>query len=403
MRVRRSAARERLLTPLCGLLISLSVASAKDKEGSAAAQQRANPAANGRGAAVTAQPRETAKSPFLAKYSFLQNSEGWTHAKVPRAFSEAIPSVSPGKISLQARDNTRSFGSWTSPLISAALPVQAGLAKGDLYCATFSVTSSEEDPRVAPSVRVRVNDEKGEMSASLHVQGLGDAWYSPTTAARAYTVLFAPPSPAPVRLGFDLMNFLKDDAATATLSLHEATMKRLDAAQLGGFATLASYTFDRGTQGWFSGDAALIFTPAIATYGGGMLKLTARNNHDCFGYWTSPVIAVDSSRIYRATMTVSSDCTDRRKVPQFRLRFLTVNIHASSCVHVESNGAADCSAILGERKVYELYIIPPQSAEAEGMRLSLDILNFDPSDEPMGSIFLDSVKIESASNVLDCL
>jgi hypothetical protein len=34
------------------------------------------------------------------------------------------------------------------------------------------------------------------------------------------------------------------------------------------------------------------------------------------------------------------------------------------------------------------------------MRLSLDILNFDPSDQPMGSIFLDSAKIESALNPL---
>jgi hypothetical protein len=377
-----------------GTLLWLSGVSATMNLSAGSAGEQAKAAMQDRSTTFTARQARATKTPFLAKYSFLENSEGWTHAEVPRAFSETIPSVSPGRISLRAADNTNTFGSWTSPQISAAL------GKGDLYCATFTVTSSEKDAKVAPSLRLRINDEKGQMSASLHVQGLNDAWYSPTTAAKTYTVLLAPLLPVPARLGFDLMNFFKDDAPTATISLHEATMKRVDAAQLGRFATVASYAFDNGTEGWFSGDAAQLFTPAIATYGGGVLKLTARNNRDCFGYWTSPVIALDADKIYRATMTVSSDCTDRRKVPQFRLRFLTVNIHASSCVHVESSGAAECSPTAGEKKAYQLYIIPPQSAEAQGMRLSLDIMNFDPSDQPMGSIYLDSVKIESAPNIL---
>jgi hypothetical protein len=202
-------------------------------------------------------------------------------------------------------------------------------------------------------------------------------------------------------MAFDIMNFYQDDEATATISLDEATLRKLDINKLPAFQTVAEYDFNTGVQNWFSGYAAGIFTPAIASHGDGMLKLTARNNRDCFGYWTSPLIPVNSDMIYRATMTVSTDVSDRQEVPQFRLRFLTVNIHASSCVHIESNGNAHNSPVAGEKKTYHLFIIPPKSAEQDGMHLSIDMINFEPSDQSTGSIYLDDVKIEAALNILD--
>ncbi len=164
---------------------------------------------------------------------------------------------------------------------------------------------------------------------------------------------------------------------------------------------LQNYTFDVTNEGWTAVTIAA-FTPPDFHYMPGQILLTAQDNTNTFGYWSSEAdaIPVAANSLYRIKWTMATNVTDSLKVPQVRLRVNSQNLQQADMLVITSSGDGSYAPIPEGWTTYEMYFVPPESClgkpeDQDDLVLSFDILNFDPGDAASGSLMLDSVVVEA--------
>ncbi len=167
----------------------------------------------------------------------------------------------------------------------------------------------------------------------------------------------------------------------------------------GAFA-LREYNFDLTEEGWGLVEISH-FTPPSFDYTSGKLILTAQDNTNTYGFWTSELDAVPviADCLYRARWTVATDVTDALAVPSMLLRINSQNYQQADMLVVSSAGDGSY-APTPEGRTYEIYFVPPDSAlgkpeDQDDLILSFDIMNFDAGDAADGSLMLDRVVVEA--------
>ncbi|MBA7476468.1 hypothetical protein ES707_11854 [subsurface metagenome] len=153
-----------------------------------------------------------------------------------------------------------------------------------------------------------------------------------------------------------------------------------------------TYDFIDSEEGWTPGSAIIFSLPQYLREAGS-LKIISQDNTNTFGFWNSPenAIPVTKGYLYRARFIVSTDVAQPELVPQIRLRVNSRNFQQADCLIIDSSGDGGASPT-PDGKTYDLYFVPP--ANAYFCMLSFDLLNFNESDAPDGSVALDSVLVE---------
>lgn len=167
-----------------------------------------------------------------------------------------------------------------------------------------------------------------------------------------------------------------------------------------GIAVLNDYAFDLTNEGWTSA-TVFVFSPPNCYCMPGQIMLTAQDNTNTFGYWTSEADAVPvaANSLYQASWTVATDVTDPLQVPQARLRLNSQNLQQADVLVISTVGDGSYAPTPAGR-TYEMYFVPPESClgkpeDQDDLILSFDILNFDPQDAANGSLMLDSVVVDA--------
>ncbi len=174
----------------------------------------------------------------------------------------------------------------------------------------------------------------------------------------------------------------------------------IGADEFTGVVTLKDFNFDLTEEGWGLVEISH-FTPPHFDYSPGQLILTAQDNTNTYGFWTSELDAVRviADCLYRASWTVATDVTDPLAVPNMLLRVNSQNYQQADMLVVSSCGDGSY-APTPEGRTYEMYFVPPESAlgkpeDQDDLILSFDIMNFDAGDAPDGSLMLDRVVVEA--------
>jgi hypothetical protein len=158
----------------------------------------------------------------------------------------------------------------------------------------------------------------------------------------------------------------------------------------------AQSRFDNDTEGWTPQLDNPPFSSPEAGSSAGSINLKTLNNTDCHGFWESlpeyaPII---KDSLYRARCTIRSDQADSSLSPAFRLRAFDNIGQQADILVVASEGSGVCAPGINPRD-YDLYFIPSQSASS--LRFAWDIINFNPNDAPVATLYLDNLIIERAN------
>jgi len=336
----------------------------------------------------------------LSRYDYELTEEGWTSVTLSSYFTPPACYYLPGQIILTAQNNTNTYGYWTSE--ADAVPVIADC----LYRATWTVATDVTDPLAVPHMRLRVNSQNFQQADILAVSSAGDGSYAPTPDGRTYEMYFVPPESAlgkpedqdDLILSFDILNFDPSDAADGSLLLDSVVVDITALNALGITEVLKAWTFETDTEGWQHGSAS-VFTAPVSDNFGDALWLTAQDNTNTFGFWSSPSeeVQIEANKLYCVQFDVSSDVTESEAVPCLRLGVHSEDFQAGVMKVISSVTGAEMSPTLAGR-TYDLYFYPPQSlvgTDADSIIVAFDMLNFDPSDAATGALMLNSVLVES--------
>jgi peptidoglycan/xylan/chitin deacetylase (PgdA/CDA1 family) len=334
----------------------------------------------------------------LIWHTFENDLEGWMPSDPIVDFTPPIFSSTPGALRITSTTNTNCFGFWQSPAdVVAALP-------DSLYRARFTVRGSLGDQSRIPSLRLRLTAEGFQQTDYLLIQSAGDGSLSPGLEAEQYELYCSPWAPdvdhngagAHLLACFDLLNFDPEDSSTAALELADVRVDRIPLTLFGTTTLIKEYTFETTSEGWAAGGAPLFFDLPQPGLAEGCLTLTATNNTNTFGFWTSPAgdFVLDApSSLYRFTFVARTDALTSTTVPQCRFR---INDSAGQWAVVRdvfSTGEDSRAPWLSNRS-YALYYVTPPDPVVQTPCLAIDLLNFDPSDDPAATLFLDTVIVE---------
>lgn len=199
-------------------------------------------------------------------------------------------------------------------------------------------------------------------------------------------------------LNYDVYCFDPAIAPEATVSLDSVTVDAIDVNALGTPQLIHEWTFPSNSEGWVFGSPSEFTTPS-GLWEPALLKLTASNNTNTFGYWTSPadVVHIVPNTLYRAEFMVKTTVPDQESVLGLGLRINTEQFWAGAVKIIESRNGGNMSPN-SEGKLYEVYLYQPQEAvgtPSDGLFLSFDLMNFDPADAANGDLILDYVRLEA--------
>lgn len=156
------------------------------------------------------------------------------------------------------------------------------------------------------------------------------------------------------------------------------------------------------------------FDPPDGDTDDGKPVICARNNVNTFGFISLPEDAFGSApnTLFEVIAKVSTNTPDRTRVPQLRLRANNKSLQKGSLLVVNSLADGRYSPTpdgYTYRMLFMPALTPEQAAENDDWFFSLDLLNFDPSDDPNGCVRLesldtngiDSSRIRVAETLLD--
>jgi hypothetical protein len=306
-----------------------------------------------------------------------------------------------GNLQITATNNKDNFGFWQSS--PDAVPVVAD----HLYVAQYRVSSDVDDPQESPQIRLRLNSQNIQQADYLVIESSGDGGYSPTAEGKDYLVYFVPPSSAlgqpedldDMFMAIDLVNFNPQDAPFATTSLDSVVVRRIALDKLPQAETIRTYTFDRSTEGWQFVTVPDCFSTPRSGRSNGALQITATNNKDNFGYWfvLANDIHIEANKLYRGRFTVSTNITDKSKVPTVRCRLSSSNFQATRALEIMS-GTDGANSPGQNATTYDVYFLPPQhlvGTPDDGLIIAFDMMNFTPQDSPSATVSLHSVSLQS--------
>jgi hypothetical protein len=164
-----------------------------------------------------------------------------------------------------------------------------------------------------------------------------------------------------------------------------------------GMKIYTGYDFPTGSSGWTYYTVSPPFNMPNSSAGGGKLSITATDNASNFGYWQSPLTAIDLNpdMLYRVCMSLSTDVTDRTKVPQIRMRTNASTLQQADYQIIDSLGDGAYSPTTTPQNYY-LYFAPQKSAAgtvADFASMAFDLLNFNPGDAANGTVNLHHVEV----------
>lgn len=162
---------------------------------------------------------------------------------------------------------------------------------------------------------------------------------------------------------------------------------------------IRTYNFNADQEGWeyYSPPG---FTAPQFSWQPGNLVMTAINNVNTFGYWVSPIvdfqpdhsIQLIADKVYQVRCRIASDANPS-DFPSFRIR-----VHSGSENEIAQKlfNSTNGSGVYPppEGRYYYLYFRPDQASIASGVRIAIDMINFDPSDSPSASLYIDEVQIK---------
>ncbi len=157
------------------------------------------------------------------------------------------------------------------------------------------------------------------------------------------------------------------------------------------------YDFATDTDGWTSVSIPGVFTEPVYTHENGKLILQSTDTNT-FGYWESPLVEfsdgrtnLNAGKLYRARFSISTTSTPE-KFPGFRIRANCVNYTTYHICGFNSNSGEDHYPGSGGKQYY-LWFRATDTEALQGIKLSFDIVNLAPADEPTGTLLLDEVEI----------
>ncbi len=321
--------------------------------------------------------------------------EGWATGGVPGVFSMPGVDAFGGQILLISNTNTDTFGFWQSPEHAFAKTTDS------LYQATCLVKTNLFTPAMVPTLRLRLGEINNQTASIFLIESANTADCSPTPLGTSYQMYLFPPTSVPTDLyiAFDMLNFDPANASYGTLSLDNIIIEKRSLSDIPSFSPVESFTFDETDEGWSFGAAEPTFSSPEGRFTTGSLEIAITSNENNFGFWLSPLILVESGKIYRVDFTVWTDITPKALVPVIRLRMNTNNLQQSCGLVINSADNAESSPTPAGM-TYSLYFIPPESAITgpnPGMKFSFDLLNFGGIDAETGSLFLDTVIIKNSN------
>jgi hypothetical protein len=164
---------------------------------------------------------------------------------------------------------------------------------------------------------------------------------------------------------------------------------------------IKTYDFSTDTEGWESVNVEPVFTAPTFDSQPGYLAITSTTNTNCFGFWQSPTVEflpsppnsqVSPGKLYRAKVNIRTDA-GASDFPQFRLRIGTTNNASVAITTISSAAGNDLFPGITGRDYYVFYV-PPYGALPEGLYIAVDLLNFDPGDNPTASLYIEDVEVK---------
>lgn len=351
-------------------------------------------------------PRDTGKllawqlriaDAFPSMPTFPGEAQGWNFSGSIAPFAQPQPAVGNGYLALTSPGTINAFGFWQSqPDWLPALP-------DTIYRVDYTVATDVAAADRVPLYRVRLTSRDAQVGLLHVMQKNGSGPQTPTPAGVRYS--FFTPAPRPTQsdadfwgryeIAFDLMNIDPRAEPSGQLRFGDLALTRIAPETLADERAELSYAFESGAEGWFS-DYAAEYTPPVFSTAPGALTMTAVNNTDTYGVWTSPsVLPLDAGRLYRIRFTVSSTTLERSRIPTLRLRAGDSQYHSS--VGMVINSKSDFThAPARTATVYTLYYAPPAGLpSAARLLLAFDMINIDPLDDPQGTLSLRGVAVDS--------
>ncbi len=316
----------------------------------------------------------------------------WTESDPQSVFTSPEFMRDGSLLVLTARNNTNTFGYWESP------PNSLNTVPSYLYHMEWTVASDVTPVERCPSFRLRINSHHLQQGDILGMDSLGGAENFPSSMSRCYHHYFLPAtSTSLAQLAFDLLNFSHDNVDVGSLALSRLEVKGILLSNLTR-SLLKSWDFTSDAEGWDYVTIPATFSEPAGIWDDGALKITATNNRNNFGFWSSPgnIIEVTPDTLYEVEYTLKSDVTEPEQVPDLRLRVNTSDWQTYATKVISSVHNADESPSTTPR-AYSLYLYQLGGGlpTTHSLICSFDLMNFDPGNSSDGSLSLDSISVYS--------
>jgi rhodanese-related sulfurtransferase len=317
-------------------------------------------------------------------YTFTSDNEGWAFNGPSGLFDVPLSADGGGSIDLSPGGSSNSFSYWYSPDVTIEDRKQ--------YRSTWTVGSDVTDPDDAVQFRMRVN-QKGAWSAwDRTVNSNMDA--APSSGdAKDYTVHFNPmvsgTDDNAVVMSFDIMSFDPADDVNSWLYLEEMSVEHVS---LFTSKDHEIYYFSSPGEWTFKGQL-LPYDEPSSSDDNSRIGLSPAGSANCFSYWESPDIQINSGKTYRAIYKVESSITDSDNVPAFRLRVNQKGTWSGWGRMVTSNLSNAPST--GSPFPYTVILDPVVTGPGDNdVVLAFDILSFDTMDDMDSWVYVNSVVLE---------
>ena len=162
---------------------------------------------------------------------------------------------------------------------------------------------------------------------------------------------------------------------------------------------IQTYSFESGSEGWVFNSVPGFFSVPGSGWANGSLRLTSVDANT-FGFWASPSeIQILADKLYFVRYKVSTDESDPARVPQIRPRYNAQSEQKAAYLVVPTAYGQASAAPTVDGRNYYLFFKPPESsigkAGMDKLYLSFDLTNFDVSDNPTASVFLQEAEVST--------
>ncbi|MBN1902517.1 right-handed parallel beta-helix repeat-containing protein [Candidatus Sumerlaeota bacterium] len=342
--------------------------------------------------------RASSNRPFA--WNFFFNEEDWKFYSLFDGFDPCVPGNGYNFLSIAGHSHT-SFSFWASN------PDELPVVERCVYRARIPVETDVYSQSQCPSFRIRVNSQNGHYYPMMKIMSPLEGYAAPAEDfPKLYDFYFIPPNSAvdapfdqdDLEFNFDYINLDTTDAKDATLFFKGVQIDRIPMDSLTSTATLATYTFNSGAEGWQQHHAYPFFTPPIFSSTGPYLYLGVADQNT-YGYWeTDTEVPITTDTLYCARFFIYSDIMNRQRTPDIRLRVTTKSFMQVAKLRIGNMGTADMSPIRIPRE-YAVYFYPEQELLMAQLRetivLSVDLINLSSKGQLGGGIYVDTVILES--------